>query len=98
MAMYVGVCHLTLSLPDVHSLKGKRQIVKSLVARLQHEFNISVAEVDQNDVWQVAGIGICCVSNSKTYSQQLLYAALEFIERTRPDLEVIECEMDVQIA
>jgi len=93
--MHVGVCHLTVRLPENHSLKGKRQVVRSLLARLGNEFNISVAEVDEQDVWQLAGIGICCVSNSTQRARQQLQAAVEFIERTRPDLEIVDCELDV---
>lgn len=93
--MHVGVCHLTLRLPENQSLKGKRQVVRSLLARLSNEFNLSVAEVDELDVWQLAGIGICCVSNSAQHARQQLQAAVEFVERTRPDLELVDCELDV---
>ena len=45
MAMVIGVCTLELSIPTATSLKHKRGVVKSVVARLQNEFNVSVAEV-----------------------------------------------------
>jgi hypothetical protein len=93
--MHIGVCHLTLRLPENHSLKGKRQVIRSLLARLSNEFNVSVAEIDQQDAWQIAGIGLCCVSNSRQHARQQLEAAIEFVERTRPDLEIIDCETDV---
>ncbi len=93
--MHVGVCHLTLRLPENHSLKGKRQVIKSLLARLSNEFNVSVAEVDQQDAWQLAGIGLCCVSNSKQHAERQLQAAVEFVERTRLDVEIVDCELEV---
>ncbi|HLZ70120.1 MAG TPA: DUF503 domain-containing protein [Dehalococcoidia bacterium] len=93
--MHVGVCHLTLRLAENHSLKGKRQVIKSLLARLANEFNVSVAETDQQEAWQLAGIGLCCVSNSRQHAQQQLQAMVEFVEHTRPDVEIVECELDV---
>ncbi len=93
--MHIGVCHITLRLPENHSLKGKRQVVKSLTARLQNQFNVSAAEVDENDVWQIAGIGVCCVSNTAAHADQMIAAVIGFIERTRPDLELIEYETEV---
>jgi uncharacterized protein YlxP (DUF503 family) len=93
--MYVGICHITLRIPENHSLKGKRQVVKSIVARLQNRYNVSVAEVDANDAWQIAGIGVCCVSNSADYVSQLLESVIDHIESSRPDVEVTDYETDV---
>jgi uncharacterized protein YlxP (DUF503 family) len=93
--MHIGVMHITLRLPENHSLKGKRQVVKSVVARLHNQFNVSAAEVDELDVWQIAGIGVCCVSNSAAHADQMLASVIEFIERTRPDLELVDYETEV---
>jgi len=93
--MHVGMLHVTIRIPENHSLKGKRQVVKSLIARLQNRYNVSVAEVDSNDAWQVAGIGICCVSNSAEYSRGLLESVLEHIEQSRLDVEVVDYETEV---
>lgn len=93
--MHIGVLHLTLRLPENHSLKGKRQVVKSVVARLHNQFNVSAAEVDEHDVWQIAGIGVCCVSNSAGHADQVLASVVEFIERTRPDLELVDYETEI---
>jgi len=95
IAVHVGIGHLTLRLHSSHSLKEKRQVVKSLTARLQNEFNVSVAEVDDNDLWQSAGIGLCCVSNDGVQVERMLDAAVRFIERTRPDLELVDYEKEV---
>ncbi len=93
--MHVGICHITLRLPDNHSLKGKRAVIKSITARLHNQFNISVAEVGENDVWQIAGIGITCVSNEARHAARMLDEALEWIERNRPDVEVTHFETEV---
>jgi uncharacterized protein YlxP (DUF503 family) len=59
--MVIGACSLELHIPGNGSLKGKRQIIKSLVVRLRREFNVSVAEVGAQDIWQSAIIGVVCV-------------------------------------
>ena len=61
--MVVGVCKVILNIDSAFSLKEKRQVVKSIVERLKSKFNASVAEVELNDVWKNAVIGISCVSN-----------------------------------
>jgi uncharacterized protein YlxP (DUF503 family) len=93
--MHVGICHIALRIPENHSLKGKRQVLKSVIARLQNRYNVSVAEVDSNDAWQAAGIGVCCVSNSPEYVRQLLESVVDHIESSRPDVEVVDYEIDV---
>ncbi len=93
--MHVGFCHITLRLADNHSLKGKRQVIKSITARLHNRFNLSVAEVSDNDAWQIAGIGIACVSNDRSHAARILNEALEWIERNRPDVEVTHFETEV---
>lgn len=93
--MHIGVCHITLRLPENHSLKGKRQVVKSVVARLHNQFNVSAAEVDENDIWQIAGIAVCCVSNSAKHADQVLASVIEWIERNRPDVELVDYETEI---
>ncbi|MGB6975833.1 MAG: DUF503 domain-containing protein, partial [Gammaproteobacteria bacterium] len=60
--MHIGICKITLHLPTNHSLKGKRKVIHSLSERIQHRFNVAVAEVDNNDVWQLATLGLACIS------------------------------------
>jgi hypothetical protein len=88
----VGICRVTLRLPENHSLKGKRQVIGSLCARIRNKFNVSVAEVDDNDLWQVATLGISCVSNSARHADEVLSSVTAFIEDNRGDLEL----MDIQ--
>src|SRR5438105_2292232 len=59
MSMHVGTAKVIIRLPENDNLKGKRQVVKSLTARLRERFNIAVAEVDNNDEWQILTIGMC---------------------------------------
>ena len=82
--MVVSVLHLVLDLPDIGSLKEKRQIVQSVKNRLQNKFKISVAEVDSQDSWRFAEIGAAVVSNSKQYGESVLHKVLQFAESFFP--------------
>ena len=92
--MNVGVAKITLRLAGSFSLKDKRRVVNSVRDRVRSKFNVAVAEVDQNDAWQTAVIGVTCVSNNVRHADQTLDNVLAFIESDRPDAEVIDCEME----
>ena len=92
--MNVGIAKVTLRLEGSFSLKDKRRVINSVRERVRSKFNVSVAEVDQNDAWQTAVIGIACVSNNVRHADQTLDSVLSFIESDRPDAEVIDCEIE----
>ena len=92
--MNVGVCKLTLRLPENQNLKGKRRVVKSLCERIRFKFNVTIAEVDNNDKWEVATLGIACVSNSNRQVEQALDQVISYIEVSRVDVEMVECEVE----
>lgn len=93
--MTVGVLLVRLRLPENQSLKGKRAVVKSILGRLQNRFNVSAAEVGENDRWQIAELGIACVSNSAAHANEMLDKVLAFIESERLDLELLEHEIEI---
>lgn len=93
--MNVGVCKITLRLPENHSLKGKRQVIKPIVLRVQNKFNVSVAEVDENDRWQVAQLGIACVSNDAQHANEILSNVVRFIHDLRMDAEILDYEIEI---
>ncbi len=97
-AMTVGVCRVTLRLPENGSLKGKRQLVRSLTTRLRNKFNVAVAEVGDNDRWQIATIGVTCVSNDARHAQEMLDRVVAFIQQTRLDAELLDSEIEVSQA
>ncbi|MBN2553630.1 MAG: DUF503 domain-containing protein [Spirochaetales bacterium] len=82
--MVVSILHFVVDLPDIGSIKEKRQIVQSIKGRLQNKFKISVAEVDLQDSWRFAEIGVAVVSNSKQYGESILHKALHFAENFVP--------------
>ena len=93
--MNVGVCKIRLRLPENLSLKGKRQVLKSIIARVDNKFNVSVAEVDDQDLWQVATLGICCVSNNKRYTNEVLSKVVNFIVNGRFEVEILDYEIEI---
>jgi uncharacterized protein len=88
--MHVGVCTIDLRLPGNGSLKGKRRVIKSIVTRLTREFNVSIAEVDDQDLWQRAVLGVACVSSSASYAHGQLERVVRWIEEQRFDVELLD--------
>jgi hypothetical protein len=93
--MIIGAAIIQLHLPVNGSLKGKRAALKPLLARLHKEFNISAAEIDQLDSWHDSTIAVVCVSNDSTQAEQVLNHAVQWIEQHRPDLQVVDWEIEL---
>jgi uncharacterized protein YlxP (DUF503 family) len=91
--MNVGVLQFSIRLPESHSLKEKRQVVKLLVAQLNNRYNVSAAEVDVQDLWQTASIGVACLSNDKRHTNEVLSKALAFASNF--DLEMLESNIEI---
>jgi len=91
--MVVGVCTLELHLPGVASLKGKRQILLSLKDRIKDKFNVSIAEVDEQDIWQRAVLGVACVANEQRHTNQVLDSVLNLV-RGNPEVELLRQHME----
>ena len=81
--MVIGVCHLELLLHENFSLKGKRQILRSILQRARKRFNVSISEVADHDLWQRAVLGICAVGNDRQRVNSVLDQVINFIEDTR---------------
>jgi uncharacterized protein YlxP (DUF503 family) len=86
--MFVATCVITLELYGVESLKDKRRILKSILAHLRQEYNLSAAEVDHHDVWQTAVIGLAAVGTDSGYLHGLLEKSVDWIEQHRPDVPI----------
>jgi uncharacterized protein YlxP (DUF503 family) len=93
--MNVGVARVSLHIPENMDLKGKRQVLKSIISRVRNKFEVAVAEVDDNDSWQLAAIGICCISNNKRHSNQVLSRVVSFIENSRFDVEILDYSIEI---
>lgn len=93
--MIIGACRIALHLPENQSLKGKRQVLKSMIERVKHRFNVSIAEVDGNDLWQVAALGIACVSNDTQHVNETLSKVVRFVETTRCEAIMTDYEIEI---
>jgi uncharacterized protein len=93
--MHIGVCTIELRLPGNHSLKGKRSVIKSISTRVSREFNVSIAEVDAQDIWQKAVLGVSCVSSSADYAHRQLERVVQWIETHRPDVVLLDYSIEL---
>ncbi|MFN2582226.1 MAG: DUF503 domain-containing protein [Candidatus Dormibacteria bacterium] len=78
--MVVGTLTISLLVPESGSLKAKRQVVRSLTARLRQSFNAAVAEVGDQDLWQSAVIGVACVSADTRHADEMCQKILRFVD------------------
>ena len=93
--MHVGISKLTFHLPEVSSLKEKRQVSKSLSDRIRNRFNVAVAEVEDLDRRQRLTIGVSCVSNDRRHADAMLSQVLEFVEGSRFDVELVGVQSEI---
>ena len=91
--MHIGSCSFYLRVPWAKSLKDKRQCVKSLTERMKNKFNISVAEIGENDSHNTAFLGFVCVSGSKTHAETMVARVMDFVEGCT-EAEVYGVEME----
>ena len=82
-------------MPDSHSLKAKRQVARSVATRIRNQFNVTVAEADDNDLWQRLTLGICCLSNDTKHANEIMSNIVAFVEKSRDDLELLDYETEI---
>lgn len=92
--MVIGVLQVAIRLPESHSLKEKRRLVKSLVTRVRNKFNVSISEVDSQDSWQLATLAVAHVGNARRYTNELLDQALRFMEDVKK-IEVVDSQLEL---
>jgi uncharacterized protein len=91
----VGACRVVLHLPGAHSLKDKRHVVKSIVARVHNQFNVSAAEIEDQELWQRAVLGIGVVSNESQHANEVLSTVVNFIAHADHDAEMTDYQIDI---
>lgn len=92
--MVVGVMKIKMRAPWVHSLKEKRMEVKSIISKVKNKFNVSIAEVEDQDVHQIMVIGLSCVSTSQSHANSILDGVLNYIE-SNFEPEILDYEMEI---
>lgn len=93
--MHIGACVVRLRLPENGSLKGKRQVLRSITDRVKNKFNVAIAEIDDQDTWQMLSLGITCVSNSSSHANEMLSKVVDFIQNSRLDVEMLGYEIEI---
>jgi uncharacterized protein len=79
--MYIGVARFELFIPASRSLKDKRQVIRSVSAAVRNKFNVAVAEVDHQDLWQRSALGVSCVSESAGQCSKVLQEVEKVVGR-----------------
>jgi uncharacterized protein YlxP (DUF503 family) len=92
--MVIGVCKLDLRIPENHSLKEKRHVLRKLIDRVRHRFNVAIAEVGDNDLWQRAEMGFCTVGNDRRHINSSLDKVIYFIEQMNL-VEMVRTEIEI---
>ena len=92
--MFIGVCTIKIHVPASGSLKDKRHSLRSLKDRIRSKFNVSVAEVDDNDLWQKATLAVAVVSNDKSHLNQTLDHVLDMV-RGVPEIDLLEHHIEI---
>ncbi len=93
--MIVGVLVLILRLPGCGSLKEKRGRIKPLLARLHREFNLSAAEVDDQDIWGQTVIACALVSNDANHTRSVLQKVSNWVEENWRDLDLVDSQIEL---
>ncbi len=93
--MNVGICKIKLRIPENQSLKGKRQVIKSVIDRVKAKFNVSIAEVDDQDLWQISTIGIVSVSNHSPHVNEVLSKVVNYVSQNTYGAEMLDYEIEV---
>jgi hypothetical protein len=93
--MVIGACTVELHLPGNGSLKGKRRVLKPILARLRREFNLATAEVAHQDVWQSAQVALVTIANDPGRVHAVLERAIRWIETYHPEVQVVDWEIEI---
>lgn len=92
--MVIGVGQIELYIPESGSLKSKRFVLKSIKTKIRNKFNVSIAEVENNDKWQRATLGVAIVSNDKKIVDSTLNQIMHFIEND-VRLEIVDHSIEI---
>lgn len=83
--MFIGIARFEIFIPESRSLKDKRQVLRSITGTVQRKFHVSIAEVDHQDLWQRAAVGVSCVAESGSHCRKVLQEVEKAIGRAAID-------------
>ncbi len=93
--MHIGVCSLQFRLAESASLKDKRRVLRSITTRVRSRFNVAIAEVEDNDRWQILTLGVCCVSNDSRHANEMLSRVVSYVQSIRADAELLDYTLEI---
>ena len=93
--MHIGAARLFLYLPEARSLKDRRQVARSVSARIRNKFNVSAAEDAEEETWQRLTLLVCAASSDASHANAMLSQVVSFVEETRPDLELLDYQVEI---
>jgi len=93
--MSLGVCTIQLRLPENHSLKDKRKVLKSIITRVRNKYNVAIAEMDDQDLWQLTTLGIACLSNDAQQVDRVLSKVVALVIESRFDVEIVDYQIEI---
>ena len=93
--MIVGVCRLEVDIPAAGSLKDKRAVLQSYASRVRRRFAVSVAEIELQDQWDRAVLGIAVVSNNGGHARGVLEKIVRYLDTARVDAEIIDVSFEI---
>ena len=93
--MHLGVVRIMLHLPESGGLKDKRRMSRSLSTRIRNTFNVAIAEVEDQDLWQRLTLAICCVSTDASHANEMISKIVTFIQNADRDFELLDYETEI---
>jgi uncharacterized protein YlxP (DUF503 family) len=96
--VFVAVLTLELLLHDSHSLKEKRMVVNGVLDRIRARFNVSAAQLDDDDLWNRAHLGFAAISNERTAAEKVLHRIRDAVEKlceAQATADVVKCEIEI---
>lgn len=92
--MIIGICRIEMLIYDSNSLKEKRQVIKSVIERIKHRYNVSIAEEDKHDTWNIGVIGMAVIGNDSKFIDKTIMKIIDFIDGDHR-VEIIEQEIEI---
>lgn len=92
--MVVGLANIDIHIPESGSLKNKRHFLNGIKDRVKNRFNVSIAEIGHNDLWQRTTIGVSVVANDKKFANQVLSKVVEQINKEN-GLQILDYSIEI---
>ncbi len=92
--MTIGTAAIKIHLPWVHSLKEKRMVVRSLTAKVRNQFNVSIAEIEEQDIHQIMVLGLAAVAGDRALADSIIDNVINFIE-SNTEGEIVSVEREI---